>query len=526
MPARWLNRPARPAGAADGRAQWRGSAGTVPAALCLVLGACAAGSAGPERRTTQPVAESNGQQPMTTTASASEDAPPAVALAPALEAPPGLFPVSQTGGLGAMGGGAVPGAPAGPTCPGPPARSTTFPFFEAGEAEGSVSVGTVTDGYLVNAATLPEPCPHCHVLPRQAARCLTHGSDELIGLLLRSAARLAREWPGTVLHLGNLSAAHGGDITWSMSHNSGRDADIAFPMTDPEGIPVEPPDMLYFDAHGWSFDLHGAYRIDLERTWAVIRTLLQDEQTTVQFVFIYRPLGQALLAHAHRKREPAKLIERAAEVMMQPGISLHNDHFHVRIHCSAQDVRLGCQELGPRREGAPDPLPLVRERIRQLQPLLASADAGQRYRAAHLLGVLGEPSAASAVIRLLRDGEPAVRWRSLRTLVELQTSTAVGAVVELLRGEQDPALLLAALEALERLGGPHAERGLIRLVTDPRELPLAEIADYSVGPGQRLAAAEEAADQPSPGGGGSVAAGAGGDVVARTGEEQESEVQL
>jgi penicillin-insensitive murein endopeptidase len=341
-------------------------------------------------------------------------------------------------------------------------------------------VGTVTEGWLLQAATLEREGPDHRILPRQAARCLHYGTDELVGLVRRVAAAVAREKPGARVGVGVLAAAQGGNIIWSMSHNSGRDVDFSLYVVDLDGNPSEPPDFLLFDRHGWAFDGRGAWRLDLERTWLLLRALVEDPEVEVQFLFLYRPLQQLLLRHARARQESAELIARVATRLLEP-VTPHNDHLHVRIHCSAQDLGLGCRELGPRREEAPDPAAVVGEAVQQAVLQLRATDPEQRYRAAWRLGLLGDPGARPAVAARLKDEVPGVRYRALRSLVTLGAASQTTALRRLVEREQDPAVLLAGIEALSRVGGKTAEGALRKLLTDPRELPATALKDYSAG---------------------------------------------
>jgi penicillin-insensitive murein endopeptidase len=77
----------------------------------------------------------------------------------------------------------------------------------------------------------------------------------------------------------------------------------------------------------------------------------------VQFLFISRPLEALIVDYARARGEPLELIYRAQTVMLQPGDSLpHDDHLHVRIACSPEEIRGGCSGGGPYWEWLP-PLP-------------------------------------------------------------------------------------------------------------------------------------------------------------------------
>ncbi len=344
-----------------------------------------------------------------------------------------------------------------------------------------MSVGTVTTGYVGGGVPGPAPARHLAVLPRQRRRRLRHATGALVGALQRAAARVAARYPGTVTYLGNLGAPTGGDIRWSVSHNSGRDADLAYYSTDPGGVVVEPPDLLPFDSLGWSFDERGAYRFDAPRTWELVRALLEDEQVVVQFFFIYRPLQRLILRHAERSGASPELIGAARQRFLQPGASPHNDHIHLRIHCTRADLDNGCVEIGPRRPGAPDPREIVAERVAGVLPLLRSPEPGQRYRAAALLGLLGDRGAGRALGRLVTDEAPAVRYAAVHSLASLKARGAAAAIATQAAAETDAAVIAEALEALARLGGRAAERGLVAACSDQRWAWSGTLGDYARG---------------------------------------------
>src|SRR5690606_15018228 len=121
----------------------------------------------------------------------------------------------------------------------------------------------------------------------------------------------------------------GGDIEWSVSHNSGRDADIAFCYRDAAGKPVDPPNLVPLDREGFSKDRK--LRFDPTRTWLVVRSMLESEAASVQYLFISHSLKVQLLAAARRQGAPATLNERANVILRQPGGSHpHDDHLHLR----------------------------------------------------------------------------------------------------------------------------------------------------------------------------------------------------
>jgi penicillin-insensitive murein endopeptidase len=65
-----------------------------------------------------------------------------------------------------------------------------------------------------------------------------------------------------------------------------------------------------------------------------------------------------LMAEAKRVHAPKAIIQRFDDVTCQPDAP-HDDHMHVRLYCTPQDLGLGCQ----------DSLPTYPWRLQQLQSL-------------------------------------------------------------------------------------------------------------------------------------------------------------
>jgi len=217
-------------------------------------------------------------------------------------------------------------------------------------ASGSASVGTPQDGHLLKGVHLPvEGESWLKPLPTSRKRDYLWGTAELVQILVdgaRSVAEATAEPEArTPLRIGNLSAPGGGDIIYSVSHNSGRDADLCFFAKDRDGRPVDLERMARFDEAGtvaWPAELAGAAFFDTERNWLLVRALLTHPAVIVQWIFVAAPLRNMLLDHALRIGEPDLLRERARRVLVQPTDSKpHDDHFHVRIACPADD-KPGC----------------------------------------------------------------------------------------------------------------------------------------------------------------------------------------
>jgi len=223
------------------------------------------------------------------------------------------------------------------------AGEPTFCGEEPTSDSQSLSLGRSSEGKLLGAKAL-EPSEAIRTLPRRhQRRCLNWGTTRLVAALQRAAEAVRQSSPDSPpLGVGDLSKARGGPIPpYSRSHQSGRDADLAFYQLDEQGQPVPAEDLLSFDARGYADS--GKSRFDARRNWLLVRALIEDPEVDVQWMFISRPLRQALLEEARKLKEPAPLLERAERVLHQPTDSRpHDDHFHVRIRCAPEERSAGC----------------------------------------------------------------------------------------------------------------------------------------------------------------------------------------
>lgn len=161
---------------------------------------------------------------------------------------------------------------------------------------------------------------------------LQYGLPSLVGMLERSSAKVAKRYPGSILTVGDLSQRGGGDVGGHRSHESGRDADVAFYLrkgdkpflakrfakVGEDGVVVGSPGVRFDDA----------------RNWELIASWLSDPEAQVLQIFVARHLRARLLAQAANAGASVALRNRAAEVLIQPRKALpHDNHFHVRIAC-------------------------------------------------------------------------------------------------------------------------------------------------------------------------------------------------
>lgn len=183
------------------------------------------------------------------------------------------------------------------------------------------------------------------------------GRPRLVHALRQAAADVAREAPGgAALSIGDLSAKTGGRIPGHDSHRTGRDVDLLFLVTTPEGAPVPSPGFVRFEADGLArVQESGDFvRLDVDREWLLLRSLLTSPEIGVQFLFVCHEIEALLIDHARALGEPDELVWRAETVMLEPSDSLrHDDHVHLRIACDPDEAVAGCTGGGPRWQWLP-----------------------------------------------------------------------------------------------------------------------------------------------------------------------------
>ncbi|MFI5308731.1 MAG: penicillin-insensitive murein endopeptidase [Polyangiales bacterium] len=214
------------------------------------------------------------------------------------------------------------------------------------EPHPSISSGLPWDGRLKRAVRL-KVSPILHPIAKCAPRGNFYGTSELVSLLERSAQAIAGRWPGSELSVGELSAANGGKLDGHHSHRSGRDADVAFFMRDEQGRAASFWRFVAFSIEGTALHVQRVLHFDDARNWALVSTMLRDQEARVQYMFVAQPLRTRLLMEGRRQAESEDFLRAAAAVLVEPKEGQkHDSHFHVRIYC-ARDDRPECRDSAP-----------------------------------------------------------------------------------------------------------------------------------------------------------------------------------
>jgi penicillin-insensitive murein endopeptidase len=248
----------------------------------------------------------------------------------------------------------------------------------------SGSIGMPHRGVLTEGAELPRDAEGIRWLRGNDRHWAT---PRFVGALERAAAAVAQERPGPPLVVGDLSVRSGGHLTEHMSHRTGHDVDLLLFVSTLGGAPVASPGFVRFDTDGLAWDESNQrfLRFDVARTWLLVKTLVEDADARVEWIFLSRPLQGLLTEWAIARGEEPETVLRAERVMLQPGppAETHDDHLHVRTGCDVAEMARGCEPTGPVR-------PWIREANR-LQSSRAAPPENDEAIALELLQPLAQP---------------------------------------------------------------------------------------------------------------------------------------
>ncbi|GEM_PF-2120615 len=333
-----------------------------------------------------------------------------------------------------------------------------------------VSLGRANKGIVYATVEMPLAGPTWRFMSVVASRKTNFGTADLVAILMRASADVAEQFPGSVLTVGNMGLAGGGKIVQSKSHQSGRDVDVAFYALDRKGTPLATGTFVRFNAEGRG---SGGLTLDVERTWAFVRAMVSFESPAVQWMFASRGVVDLLLAHAREIGEQDWVVDRARQVLHQPSDSNpHDDHFHIRIHCSEYDMALGCEEFGTQRPWLIRDMSVVEAHVVELRDRALRSEGVDAVAALERLALIRIPSADLAIEALLacdredvvsaalgvllsRLGKAEVEKRALSRLKGLKNPVVAGVLMERLSASLSEGVVKVA----RRLMGAHCGVG-------------------------------------------------------------------
>lgn len=345
----------------------------------------------------------------------------------------------------------------------------------ATHVRGSIAIGTVTEGFLVAPAELEIDGKHHYILEQIVPRNTRFTTDEMRGLLLCAAKKVHRKHRDQRLGLGNLSRAGGGDVPWSVSHNNGRDADLAFLARTPAGKAAVPDHLYHFGRDLVAHDAPAPMVFDVAANWTMVRSLLEcseQRKVHIDYLFAANWLQRAMLRYARAAEEPDAVIARARRILHQPRrAAAHADHLHLRIGCPKDDLQEGCLDKSRAPSNAIGKAAPVRRRLPAVRRALGHADPARRRGAAELLGLYQDAASSPALQRALADASAPVRRAAAEALLAIDADAARKPLRAMLEKESDPTVASAVLRGWLQ-AGDHGS--LLRMLTDPRALRYAD----------------------------------------------------
>jgi penicillin-insensitive murein DD-endopeptidase len=207
------------------------------------------------------------------------------------------------------------------------------------------SIGLPSHGLLSSAAELPRGTEGSgYFWLRNNDR--HYGLPRFVAALMRAAAAVEKERPGSKMAFGDLSVQGGGQLMPHWSHRTGRDADLLLYMQTLQGEVLPSADFAPVEADGLAYDKKTSrfMRLDVEREWLLVRALVTDPEARTQWIFCHKNISSLIIQWALARGEPTETVYRAATVLHQPAAKagLHDDHLHVRTECNTEEARGGC----------------------------------------------------------------------------------------------------------------------------------------------------------------------------------------
>ncbi len=235
---------------------------------------------------------------------------------------------------------------------GVPAQAETTQELEPdSEQPDSVSCGSSNRGALSDAAMLPTKGHGFVMAEPWRSRGTRYGTLELVTLIEESSSEVATLYKGSQLSVADMSHEQGGPLAMHRSHQNGRDVDLIYYAMDAEGRPFYPDShMAYYSRRGEATYAKSPRFVkniperyfDLKRNWALVRAMIYNDSAEVEHIFVSPRVKRWLLTYAREISESKKTINAANKILHAPrDVKGHNDHMHVRIRCTKEDIAAG-----------------------------------------------------------------------------------------------------------------------------------------------------------------------------------------
>ncbi len=211
------------------------------------------------------------------------------------------------------------------------------------------SHGRPNSGWVSHGTRLADRGRGWQVLRDDAHGGQHWGTARIVSLVQQVARATSPSRSAVPLVVGDISAPRGGQVPRHASHRAGRDVDLLFFTRDAiANEPVLTPEFVRYDRDGNSVAWPTPLRFDTPRNWDLIEAVVRSEGVAIARVFVASWIEQLLVVNARERGRPAWVIERAEALMHQPGDALpHDDHFHVRVSCTADERAVGYVDGAP-----------------------------------------------------------------------------------------------------------------------------------------------------------------------------------
>jgi len=182
---------------------------------------------------------------------------------------------------------------------------------------GSLSVGSVSNGVLINAVPMPLD-PRWEIIDPAES----WATGETVEFIIAAVSQVHVVHPGSPpLHIGDISRREGGRLNRHATHQAGRDADLGF---------------YYKPGRGWWHARGTSRNLDIPRNWTLVRALLT--RTDLECILLDIRIQRLLVKYALSIGEDEAWLK---SVFQHPTgrrralirhVSGHRTHYHVRFY--------------------------------------------------------------------------------------------------------------------------------------------------------------------------------------------------
>jgi penicillin-insensitive murein endopeptidase len=310
---------------------------------------------------------------------------------------------------------------------------------------------------------LPEQGRGFRIFPSFVKRDTHFGTKELIALISRAGKTVQSLHTNAIVGIGNLSREGGGKTGSSVSHKSGRDADIGMFALTKDGKARNLKSFVAFEKDGW--DKKKRFQFDPKRNLDLVLALIEDGQVQVQVVFVADWLKARLVVEARHRGLESERITRLETILKQPSDSNpHHHHYHVRLYCSIDDRLHGCLERGDIHPWVDHGDSAFEERVQKLIGLLAMKETRWRRAAVVRLGEIKAKTALPHLVQRAEDSSAKVSQLALHALGQIADPSVYEPLQSLLFKTQNPKRLVEIIDAMLRIEQPELENTVLELL--------------------------------------------------------------